>query len=309
MSDFLTPKNNETGAAERPSWLPNSGFSDKLSKSGDIAPPLRGSMGGLQSANKRKSLLWLWAVLGLLLGTVLVLALRAPAAWLAWAIDSATDGRAQIIDPQGTVWKGDGKLLLTGGRDSKDAMLLPERMHWKLSPAWGLARLQVDLDCCSATPAEITLTPHLKGANMRIDKLDWSLPADLLEGLGAPLNTLALRGRIQLKANDVKWKQAGTNGNMQGNIRMDLFNMSASMSALDSLGSYRVELHGQNEGMPTMELTTTQGPLQLQGSGAWRNGRFRFNGEAWSESGYENSLNNLLNMMGNKSGDRYLLAL
>lgn len=265
--------------------------------------------GAAPNGKSPRSRLWLWAVLGLFAGVLAIVLYRPPAAWLAWAIDSATQGHARIINPQGTVWNGSGSLLLTGGRDSRDAMLLPEQMHWQLTPGWGNANLTLNLDCCAATPAHVTLSPSGSGVQMRLDALDWTLPADLLEGLGAPLNTLALRGRIRLHAKEVQWQQSDTGGNMQGNISMDLLDMSASMSTLDSLGSYRVELRGQSSGMPTMELQTTQGPLQLEGSGQWRDGRFRFSGAAWPDAGYESSLNNLLNIMGNKSGNRYLLAL
>lgn len=306
----------EPAARPRPEWV--SDFAENVSSAGNaltagtLSSPAgiragAGAAAGNTSGASRR--LWLWALLGLLAGITAIVLYRPPAAWLAWAIRTATQGHAQIIDPQGTVWQGDGRLLLTGGSDSRDAMLLPERMHWRLTPGWGQANLALNLDCCAATPAHITLAPGGGGIRMRLDTLDWTLPADLLEGLGAPLNTLALRGRIRLAARDVQWQQSDSGGSMQGDITMDLLNMSASMSTLDSLGSYRVELHGQNSGMPTMELKTTQGPLQLEGSGQWRDGRFRFSGEAWPDAGYESSLNNLLNIMGNRSGDRYLLAL
>lgn len=248
-------------------------------------------------------------MLGLLTGIIAIVLYRPPAAWLAWLIQTATQGHAQIIDPQGSVWQGDGQLLLTGGEGSRDAMLLPERIHWQLTPGWGEAKLSLNLDCCASEPAHITLMPGGGGIRTRLDALQWTLPAELLEGLGAPLNTLALRGRITVTAKEVQWQQSRSAGSMLGNITMELLDMSASMSTLDSLGSYRVELRGQESGMPKMELKTMQGPLQLEGSGQWQNGRFRFSGQAWPDAGYESSLNNLLNIMGNRSGDRYLLAL
>lgn len=279
-------------------------------------PPFAASAAPQTQAASWWGRLWrapmLWALCGLMIGALAVLLWRAPASWLAWAIDSATEGRAQVLDPQGTVWQGDGKLLLTGGKGSKDAMLLPQRMRWKLSPSWGQADVRMDLDCCATTPAHVVLTPSLQGADMQVRSLDWKLPAELLEGLGAPLNSLALRGDVTLHAKDVSWTQSGKKGAMQGSVTVDLLGMSTAMSTLDALGSYRVTIKGNEAdsgGAPRMQLRTQEGPLQLEGEGAWRDGRFRFAGSAWSDAGYESRLNNLLNMMGNKSGERYRLAL
>lgn len=52
-----------------------------------------------------------------------------------------------------------------------------------------------------------------------------------------------------------------------------------------------------------LELSTQQGALRLQGQGRQLVGRWRFQGQAQAESGQYPVLANILNLIGNRSGD------
>jgi general secretion pathway protein N len=58
-----------------------------------------------------------------------------------------------------------------------------------------------------------------------------------------------------------------------------------------------------------LQLSTLQGPLQLQGQGQWLGKRLQFSGEASADPGSESALSNLLNIIGRRQGTRSLLTL
>jgi general secretion pathway protein N len=77
------------------------------------------------------------------------------------------------------------------------------------------------------------------------------------------------------------------------------------------LGSYRVQLSGSsgsNESA-TLQLSTTNGPLQVNGQGQWVGPKLRFRGEAAAAEGSENALNNLLNIIGRRQGTRSIITI
>ena len=68
---------------------------------------------------------WSWAVVGAVMGGLMALLIHLPAQWLAQALLKATLGQVQLQEVQGSVWQGSGKLVLTGGEGSRDALALP----------------------------------------------------------------------------------------------------------------------------------------------------------------------------------------
>ena len=87
--------------------------------------------------------------------------------------------------------------------------------------------------------------------------------------------------------------------------------MSSRLTTLDTLGSYRVTLTGgAGENSATLlSLTTTDGPLQLIGSGTWGPGGVKFRGEARSAAVDEAALSNLLNIIGRRDGARSIISI
>ena len=83
---------------------------------------------------------WGWALTGALLGLLLVGVLAAPARWLAAGVGRATGDMVQLAEPQGSLWNGSARLLLTGGAGSQDRAALPGRVQWRLRPGLVLNR-------------------------------------------------------------------------------------------------------------------------------------------------------------------------
>ena len=45
-------------------------------------------------------------------------------------------GTVQLVNAGGTVWDGQGDLLLSGGEGSRGQTALPQGIRWKLRPGW-----------------------------------------------------------------------------------------------------------------------------------------------------------------------------
>ncbi len=251
-----------------------------------------------------------WWLCGGVLGALLAGLAFAPAAWLAQGVAHATGGRFTLSDAQGTVWNGSAVATLTGGVGSRDASALPGRLHWQLS----LKGLGLDVHvmhaCCIHKAQTLRVVPGWQQIKLQYQPADpvsglvghW--PAAWLVGLGTPWNTLMPTGNLQV--NSPGWTLESTEGRwlFNGRAEFQLLNMASRISTLDQLGSYKLQLAGDNaRGEATnLNLNTLSGALQLQGSGEWAGSRLRFRGQAQAAPGAEAALSNLLNIIGRRQG-------
>jgi general secretion pathway protein N len=251
-----------------------------------------------------------WAWLGALAGGVLGLLMFAPATWLAAALSMASDGRLQALLPRGTVWSGSARLLLSGGAASRDALVLPGRVHWQLLPQWSGMQLQLRADCCTNEPLRITGALRWGGWTIAAADNTSQWPAQMLAGLGSPWNTLQAQGRIALtlQALSVEWFEGRAWVN--GSVMLDALALSSQLSTLRPIGSYRLTLAGNGiSGPPQLQLQTIEGSLQLSGQGRWTGGRWNFRGQASASAEDELVLGNLLNIVGRRQGALSIIAV
>lgn len=252
---------------------------------------------------------WAYAFWGMLLGLGLALLLWAPARWLAWGIAQASQGQVQWRDARGTVWSGSAQLVLTSDGESRNALALPGRLQWTMTPQWAGLRFKWQADCCMTEASLWEVQAGWSTWQVQASDHTSTWPAALLSGLGAPWNTLQPAGQLQLKSQalQLQWTQ----GRMQvkGQVDMTLQNMSTRLSTAQPIGSYLMQLRGSPEGIPSLQLSTQQGPLLLSGEGQWVGTRLRFKGEASAQEGHAAALNNLLNILGRREGSRSLISL
>ena len=261
----------------------------------------RGAPAGGRSA-------WGWALAGALLGALPALAVFAPAQWLASTVARASGGQVQLAQARGTVWNGSAQLVLTGGLDSQDAAALPGRLNWQLRPTWGGGvRALVRAACCTPEPLRLQVQPRWGGAQLNVQDNQSQWPAALLTGLGTPWNTLQLQGQLALHTSGLNAEWASGRMLLAGQLQLDALALSTRLSTLRPMGSYRLLLEGG--AVPTLQLTTLDGALQMQGSGQWVGKRLRFEGEATAEPEREAALSNLLNIIGRRRGARSLITL
>ena len=262
-----------------------------------------------------------WAIAGSVLGLIVAFVMFAPAAWLARAVASATEGHLLLADARGTIWSGSAVAVLTGGADSRDASYLPGRLEWTLAPRFYGVVLAARQACCINGELRVQLRPgfgRIKativapggGANAASNVLgQW--PSAWLGGLGTPWNTMQLGGTVRLASPGATIERVEGRWRLEGRIDLELDSVSSRLTTLDTLGSYRVSLTGGSggNGATLLSLSTQDGPLQLTGSGTVGPGGVRFRGEARAAASNEAALSNLLNIIGRRDGARSIISI
>jgi general secretion pathway protein N len=252
-----------------------------------------------------------WALGGMLLGGVLSLLLNIPASWIGASLSRATQGRFLLLEAQGSVWQGSAQVLLSAGPGSSGAQALPSRLRWRLRPEWnGDWSMRLQADCCLAQPWVWLVSPSFSGLTLKLSDSAFILPADLLAGLGTPWNTIQPQGQLTLQSKQLELRWSANAMQFNGELSLQLDHLSSQLTSLRPMGSYRVSLQGQGQARPTLQLTTLEGRLQLQGQGRWIADRLQFQGEAQAASpADETVLAHLLSVLGPRQGPKALLKL
>lgn len=242
----------------------------------------------------RQALLWVGLTVVAVAVTILVFL---PAAWLGPMVERQTGGRLTLGDAQGTLWRGSAFVGGAPGEGGAVTPLLPGRFSWRLSPLvlFGQVSMELANDKALAQPVRISGS----WSQWQVSAGELLLPAEGLAGLGAPLNTLAPSGVIRLSWNLLDIARQGQAVAVQGRAVLSLTDMGSRMSPVKPLGSYELAMDWRGQ-RADLGLRTVRGALLLSGSGTLENGRLRFSGQAQAAEGYEDSLGNLLNLLGQR---------
>jgi general secretion pathway protein N len=259
-----------------------------------------------------------WAWLGASVGLVASLITQAPASWLATAVADATQQRVLLQDAQGTLWQGSAQAVLSAGPrlgEAASGITLPTRVTWQMGPAinWAQARVvlraSVASACCTPEPVHIDTSPLWRGWRVQVSDHTSQWPAHWLVGLGAPWNTLQPEGQLQLRTQQLGLSQQADQLAWQGQAELQLQQLATRLATLRPLGNYRVQLSSTGGDALAIQLSTPEGALQLQGQGELKNGHVRFQGEASAAPDAQDALSNLLNVLGQRQGNKSLLKL
>jgi general secretion pathway protein N len=242
----------------------------------------------------RRGLLWLGLTA---LAVALTVLAFLPAAWLGPLVEQQTGGRLTLGDAQGTLWNGSAFLGGAPGEGGEVTPLLPGRFAWRLSPLVLAGHVNMQLE----NPQALAQPVRVEGnwSEWQVSQSELLLPAAGLAGLGAPLNTLAPSGSIKLSWNNLDLVRQQQTVAVYGRTVLSMTDMGSRMSPIKPLGSYEMAMdwHGQQA---DVGLRTLRGALVLTGSGALENGRLRFSGQAQAAEGFEDTLGNLLNLLGQR---------
>jgi general secretion pathway protein N len=183
----------------------------------------------------------------------------APATIVDAELKRATEGRLRLSEARGTIWAGSGLLEL---RDARGPSAIAKELSWRILPdsLWrGRLVCEVALEnrsspfLVSATLSKVTI------ANAEI-----SLPAAAMALAEPRLKPLKLSGDVALRTSNL---EIGS-GEMLGNATLQWRNAGSAFSPVSPIGSYEIQLNGEGKSLRAV-LSTTQGPLQLDGSGSW----------------------------------------
>lgn len=251
----------------------------------------------------KRALCWLLAVLLSVSLTVLVFF---PAAWLVALVERQTGGRLTLGDAQGTLWRGSAFVGGAASGNGPVTPLLPGRFNWRLSPLVLAGVVDLELENPAALAQAVNL--HGSWSQWQVSPSALLLPAAGLAGLGAPLNTIAPSGTLRLAWSALTLELEQRTIALNGQTMLEMKDMASRLSPIRPLGSYALTLdwHGQQA---QLGLRSLAGPLLLDGSGSLKGGRLQFSGRAQAASGYEETLANLLNLLGRRTSDKNIIAL
>ncbi|HEU4846005.1 MAG TPA: type II secretion system protein N [Burkholderiaceae bacterium] len=253
----------------------------------------------------KRASLWLLTILFSAVATLLVCL---PASWLGALVERQTGGRLTLGDAQGTLWRGSAFIGGAASGNGPVTPLLPGRFAWQVSPLalFGMVELRLENSEALAQPVTFRGGWH----QWQLSPSALLLPAEGLSGLGAPLNTIAPAGTMRLSWTALELAAAGGAVSVNGRTTLEMTDMASKLSSVRPLGSYALALdwHGQQA---QLTLSSVKGPLLLSGSGRLDQGRLQFSGQAQAAAGYEDTLANLLNLLGQRraNSDKNIIAL
>jgi general secretion pathway protein N len=253
----------------------------------------------------KRAVLWLLAVVATVGATLLIFF---PAPWLTAIVERESGGRLTLGDAQGTLWHGSAFIGGAPGPGGAVTPLLPGRVGWRLSPLALLGQVDLVLENAAALSQPL----HVRGtwSHWQVSPAALLLPAQGLAGLGAPLNTIAPSGTLRLSWSTLELARQERRLGLTGRTTLEMKDMASRLSSIRPLGSYELALDWRGQSAQ-LTLSTRSGALLLSGKGALEQGRFRFSGQAKAAAGYEETLGNLLNLLGQRriGGDKNTIAL
>jgi general secretion pathway protein N len=201
-----------------------------------------------------------WRLLAVGLGAyALGLITNVPATFVDAGLQRASNGRLRLAEAQGTLWSGAGQIEV---RDAGRQSGVAKSIAWRFLPG---SLLRGHLVCEVELDQGITRFPvTISFSRIELADVETTLPATAL-GLAVPeLAPLQLTGDMKLH---VARLVIGRNGT-QGNATLQWRAAGSALAPVSPLGDY--ELRFENEGAAAhASLRTLQGPLQLEGGGAW----------------------------------------
>ena len=298
-----------------------------------VPPPVEVQVRLLQ---RHRRLAIVGAIIGLVVGVVATL----PASLLANAVANATNDTVVLAEAEGTIWSGSAITVLTGGKGSTDASVLPTRLEWRLRPRWNGVALHLTQDCCLAHGVDLSVrrsldawqvkivgpgeqeasanampgTPGAGGADAAALAAATPLgqwPMGWLEGRGFPWNTIRPGGVLTLTTHNLQFSLQGGHWRTLGSAQMEIRQASSRLTTLDTLGTYRVLIQpdpstqikpGDGASRALVWISTLDGALLIDGRGLIGATGVRIRAEAHAAAGSEAALNNLLNLIGRRNG-------
>ena len=234
------------------------------------------------------------------------MAYAVPATWVANHVGRASGGRLQIAQARGFWHQGSGFLVVSSAPGGSDAM------HWQQALEWQLGALQwpwlwslhIKLPEVGP-PLSVLLSLNRSGWAMATTPWRGVLPLAVLQGLGAPFNTLALEGDAQFGLAAVPLVSAPPRqAPISPNIEIHIKQLRSALAREVVLGDYVVQGTASGSG-GAFVLRTTSGVLQLDGAGDCR-GRPRltcsFKGTARAKRQDDAVMANLLGLLGEQQG-------
>lgn len=215
-----------------------------------------------------------------------------PARWVLALLPD--DAPVTLADASGTLWRGSAWIAL-GPPGTRRVLPQPVQWQWR----WDAMALDLSHPWLQGT---LRARPGWNGLAVPAQSL--RVPATVLPALGAPWNTLAPQGMLEINwqplrlgaplppgpAVDLRWRNAGT-----------------ALTPVTPVGTYLLRVQGGGKAGATLVLSTESGLLDVKGQGSAGGRGLSFHGEAtFAKSANEAdraALDGLMSTLGRRSGD------
>ena len=259
----------------------------------------------------------LYAALGLIVAIATML-VTAPASLVDLALQRTTDGRVRLADATGSIWKGQGRVVLVDvaaianrdqqvagarGPTSLPGVVIPGTIRWEVAALPLLiGRLQA-----SASHESMTKPVAIAGNASRLQITGGSLqlPDVNLARLGSPWTTVRPTASL-----GVTWPPIVLeNGRFNGQAFLELRDVASALTPVRPLGAYRIDIDGTGNAS-VIRMTSLDGPLRLSGQGTWTPAAgLRFTAYAEADDAERLRLQSLLGLLGRREGTRTMIKI
>jgi len=259
----------------------------------------------------------LYVALGLVvaLATMLV---TAPASLVDLAQQRTTDGRVRLADATGSIWNGQGRVVLVDvttianreqqggaprGAVSLPGVVIPGTIRWEVSALpLIIGRLQA-----SASHESMAKPVVIAGNASRLQITGGSLqlPDVNLARLGSPWTTVRPTASLA-----VTWQPIVLeNGRFNGQAVLELRDVASALTPVRPLGAYRIDIDGTGTAS-VIRMSSLDGPLRLSGQGTWTPATgLRFTAYAEADEAERLRLQSLLGLLGRRDGTRTMIKI
>ena len=216
---------------------------------------------------------WLYAVFGLVF-YLLFLIIEMPASWCAWGLNYYTHNTVRLDPLSGSLWRGKGRLVIYYPQTVPHDF---GQTEWSINPLWLLTgRVQLTLQ--TNTPdRQVKTTLGIAKGSLSIKDTDVAFPATFVSQLYPPATLIGPQGQVRLRTSDLVFGQQ----NLEGSATLEWQGAGSSLSNVQPLGDYRLEIVGAGK-TANLKLTTLRGVLDLSGQGQWQlaSGQLQLTGSA-----------------------------
>lgn len=243
--------------------------------------------------NKKRWLLY--AVFGLFF-YLLFLVIEMPAAWLAWGLNHYTQGAVRLDPTTGTLWSGNARLVIFYPQITPHDF---GQVEWGINPLWLFAgRIQLSLQA-NHQDWRIKTTLGLARSSFMFKDTEAEFPAPFMAQLYTPLSLIGPQGEVRISASELMV----TPEKVEGTVTLEWLNAGSSLSAVQPLGDYRLEINGSGTDA-SLRLATVRGALEFSGQGHWRTqtGQIELTGSVVPRERAA-ELESLLKIFGNDQGN------
>lgn len=259
----------------------------------------------------------LYAVLGVAVAAVTML-VTAPASLVDLGLKQGTGGRVRLADASGSIWSGQGRLVLVDVMTERDrdqrassargpaslaGVVIPGTIRWQISALPLLiGRLQAN-----ASHESMAQPVTVSGTATRLQATGGSLqlPDVNLARLGSPWTTVRPTASL-----GITWQPfVIERGRFSGQASLELRDVASALTPVRPLGAYRIDIDGTGPSSK-IHMTSLDGPLLLSGDGTWTpTSGLRFTAYAEAEESERLRLQSLLGLLGRRDGTRTMIKI